>query len=46
MDSQESKTAQAKDQAKHVAGVAGDEAKAVAGDVREQARGFLHETTT
>ena len=44
MDSQDSKTEQAKDQAKHVAGVATDEAKSVAGDVREQARGLLDET--
>jgi uncharacterized protein YjbJ (UPF0337 family) len=46
MGSQDSKTEQAKDQAKHVAGVAGDEAKSVAGDVREQARGLLDETRT
>ena len=46
MDGQDSKTEQAKDQAKHVAGVATDEAKSVAGDVREQARGLLHETTS
>jgi hypothetical protein len=45
-DSQGSKTEQAKDQAKHVAGVATDEAKSVAGDVREQARGLLDETRT
>ena len=46
MGSQDSKTEQAKDQAKHVAGVATDEAKSVAGDVREQARGLLDETTS
>ena len=32
------------DQAKHVAGVAGEEAKRVAGDVRDQAMGLLDET--
>jgi len=46
MDGQDSKTEQAKDQAKHVAGVATDEAKSVAGDVREQVRGLLDETTS
>jgi ElaB/YqjD/DUF883 family membrane-anchored ribosome-binding protein len=39
-DSQGSTT----DQAKHVAGVAGQEAKQVVGDVKEQARGLLDET--
>lgn len=34
------------DQAKHVAGVAGQEAKQVASDVKEQARGLLEETRT
>ena len=41
---QDSTTEQAKDQARHVAGVATEEAKSVAGDVREQARGLLDET--
>lgn len=40
----DSTTQQAKDQAKHVAGVATDEAKSVAGDVRQQAKGLLDET--
>jgi hypothetical protein len=43
-DSQGSTTEQAKDQARHVAGVATEEARSVAGDVREQARGLLDET--
>jgi hypothetical protein len=43
-DSQGSTTEQAKDQAKHVAGVATEEVKSVASDVREQARGLLDET--
>ena len=44
--SQGSTTDQAKDQAKHVAGVASDEAKSVVGDVRQQARGLLDETSS
>lgn len=39
-------TTEAKDQAKHVAGVASDEAKSVVGDVRQQARGLLDETSS
>ena len=44
MGSDDSTAEQAKDQAKHVAGIATDEAKSVAGDVRAQARGLLDET--
>ena len=42
----DSTTGQAKQQAQHVASVAGDEAKSVTSDVRQQARGLVDETRT